>query len=578
MSQCVRILICIALLASLPEGKEKRLARNIPRQPVNAPRFTDITATTNISFRHASAGEQKYIVMGGGVLLLDFDRDGWQDIFFTNAPTVRMFLQKESARSALYQNNHDGTFTDVTEHARVGLPGLAMGGAVGDFDNDSWPDIYVTCLGRNVLYRNNQDGTFSEVTERAGVGDDRWSTGAAFADYDQDGFLDLFVANYVDLKLTDLSSLATVPFCPYRNLSVQCGPRGLKGAGDTLYHNNGDGTFTDVSQSAGLDDPTGYFGLGVLWSDLDNDGRPDLYVANDATPNFLYHNLGNGRFEEIGFFSGTALSTDGTAQAGMGVAACDYLHSGQFSLHVTNFADEYNTLYRNDGQLAFTDATHSTRLAAPTLPYLGWGTACTDLDNDGWPDIFTVNGHVYPQADHLFAGQKYRQRMFLFLNSRDGTFRDDSASAGAALSQLRVSRGAAFGDLDNDGDIDVVVENIDGKPTVLRNESRPRNWITFRLVGVRSNRLAIGARVKVVSGSLLQVEEVHSGGSYLSQNDLRVHFGLDAATRVDRVEIRWPSGATEKLSDLNANRFYTIREGNGIIETSGPVIDPTKRH
>jgi hypothetical protein len=561
-------LLLIWLFAAALTAQTAKPEKPVATTPAIPPpvHFTDITAKTGITFQHASAAENKYIVMAGGVLLLDYDRDGWLDIYFTNAPTVDMALRGEKARSALYHNNHDGTFTDVTDKAGVGYPCWAMGGAVGDYNNDGWPDIYVTCLGRNVLYRNNGDGTFTDVTEQAGVGDAHWSTGAAFADYDGDGFVDLFVSNYVDRRLEDVPRLASAPLCPFLNLQVECGPRGLKGAGDTLYHNNGDGTFTEVSKQAGVDDPNGYYGMGVVWSDFNDDGRPDLYVANDATPHFLYRNDGKGRFTEMGFLSGTAVSADGSTQAGMGVAVCDYLHSGRFSIYVTNFAEEYSTLYRNDGNMSFTDVTYAAKLAQPTIPYLKWGTACMDFDNDGWPDIFVVNGHVYPQADKLLSGPKFKQRKQFFWNQHDGTFRDASNEAGDALKVPQVSRGAAFGDLFNDGNIDVVVENIDGAPMIVRNDGNTYNhWIAFELAGATSNRLAIGARVKAVAGGLSQIDEVRSGGSYLSQNDMRVHFGLGTADHVDRVEVRWPSGKVETISNLAADHFYALKEGSGVV-------------
>jgi enediyne biosynthesis protein E4 len=562
------VVVLVLLLIVTGGGSAGRPARTkaaatLGVKPSNV-RFTDVTASAGITFRSAAAAEDKYIVTGGGVLLLDYDRDGWLDIYFTNAPTVNMYLKRQRAKSALYRNNRDGTFSDVTDAAGVGFPCWAMGGAAADIDNDGWPDIYVTCLGRNVLLHNQQNGTFIDIAVKAGVADERWSTGAAFGDYDNDGLVDLFVSNYVDLRLTEVSHLDSAKTCPYRGLEVQCGPRGLRGAGDSLYHNNGNVTFTDVSQQTRLNDPHGYFGLGAIWTDLDDDGRIDLFVANDATPNFLYHNLGSSRFEEIGFESGTALSADGSAQAGMGVTVCDYLHTGRLSLYVTNFADEYNTLYRNDGKLAFTDVTYVSMLATPTVPYLGWGTACTDFDHDGWSDLFVVNGHVYPQAERLTAGQKYRQRMLFFTNQRDGTFRDDSSSLGLPLTVPHVSRGAAFGDLDNDGDTDAVVENLEGLPTILRNDSAERrHWITLELIGTRSNRMAIGAKVKVIAGPLVQIDEVRSGSSYLSQNDMRLHFGVDAQKVIDRVEIRWPSGVVETIRNVIPNKFYTVREGSG---------------
>ncbi len=349
------------------------------------PQLEDVTAKTGIHFVHTSSPQSKYLVesMSGGVLLLDYDRDGWLDIYFTNAPTVEMAIRGEKSRSALYHNNHDGTFKDVTEKAGIARPCFAMGGAVGDFNNDGWPDIYVTCLGGNVLYRNNGDGTFTDVTSLAGVADGRWSTGAAFGDFDGDGFLDLMVANYVDFHLDDLPVFGSTSYCKYRGVDVQCGPRGLRGAGDSLFHNNGDGTFTDVSKKAGVDDPHGLYGMGVVWADFDNRGRPDVYVANDSGPNFLYRNAGNGKFTEYGLESGTAVSEEGSEQASMGIAVADYLHNGRPSLYVTNFAGEPDELYRNDGNLNFTDVSYPSGVAVPSLPWVKWGAAFFDADNDG---------------------------------------------------------------------------------------------------------------------------------------------------------------------------------------------------
>ena len=536
------------------------------------PQLTDITQSTGIKFSHVSSPDKKYIVesMSGGVALIDYDRDGRLDIYFTNAPTVEMALAGQKVRGALYHNNGDGTFTEVTDKAGVGDAGWAMGACVGDYNNDGWPDLYVTAFGPNTLYRNNGDGTFTDVTKGAAVGDPRWSSGCAFGDYDGDGWVDLLVTNYVDFRLGDLPKFGEGVTCQYRGLAVQCGPKGLKGAGDALYHNNGDGTFTDVSKAAGVNDPNGYYGLGVVWTDLNDDGRLDAFVANDTTPNFLYRNEGQGRFAEIAFVAGVAVNEAGSPQAGMGIALGDYLHTGRLSLFVTNFSEEYNTLYRNEGKLMFTDVSYASGTAVSSLPYVGWGTGFIDLDNDGWLDLLVVNGHVYPQVDTRDIGTKYRQPKLLYLNQRDGTFREVSRDVGTALSVPRVSRGAAFGDLDNDGDIDLVVGELDGRPMILRNDGGNRNnWITLELRGTRSNRLALGARVKVVTGKLAQVDEVQSGGSYLSQNDLRLHFGLGKAERVDRVEIRWPSGKTEVLQNLAARSFYTVKEGEGIVPPVG---------
>ena len=547
-----------------PDGARKRVCKSH-----ETPQLVDITKASGIDFTHLAAPEKKYIVesMSGGVIVMDYDRDGWPDLYFTNAPTVEMALKGQRAKGALYHNNHDGTFTDVTAKAGIASPCFAMGGAVADYDNDGWPDLYVTCLGGNVLYHNNGDGTFTDVTAKAGVADGRWSAGAAFADYDGDGFVDLMVSNYVDFKLNDLPGFGRSPTCKFRGIDVQCGPRGLRGAGDSLYHNNGDGTFTDVSKAAGVDDANGYYGLGVIWSDFNNVGRPDLYVADDSTPNYFYRNMGAGKFKEIGLESGTAVSGDGSEQGSMGVAVADYNHSGRFSIFVTNFADEFNTLYRNDGNFSFTDVSYDAGVALPSLPYVKWGAAFVDLDNDGWPDLFSVNGHVYPQVDSTPSGARYREIANLLMNERDGTFCDAGDLAGPALREARVSRGLAVADLFNDGHVDLVIENLDGAPTLLRNKGVAGNhWVSFELGGTKSNRLAVGARVTLTAGGMTQMDEVRSGGSYLSQNDLRVHFGLAKAAKIEKVEIRWPSGRVEELRDLAADRFYSVLEGAGVVD------------
>ncbi|MEP7074197.1 MAG: CRTAC1 family protein [Acidobacteriota bacterium] len=532
------------------------------------PQFTDVLGKTGIKFIHTSAPEKKYIVesMSGGVILIDYDRDGLLDIYLTNAPTIEMELKGQRSRSSLFHNNGDGTFTDVTDKAGVGYPGFAMGGSVGDFNNDGWPDIYVTCLGANVLYRNNGDGTFTDVAKTAGVDDARWSSGSAFGDYDGDGNLDLFVANYVDFHLNDLPGFGSSPTCKYRGIDVQCGPRGLKGAGDSLYHNNGDGTFTDVSKQTGIADPNGYYGMQSVWGDFGNTGRLDLYVADDSTPNFFYRNDGKGKFAEIGLESGTAVSGDGSEQGSMGVAVGDYLHTGNFSVFVTNFVDEYNTLYRNDGNYNFNDVSLAAKVAQVSRPYVGWGTGFVDFDNDTWLDLFVVNGHVYPQIDTQPQGSRYRQPKLLQMNLGDGTFCDASKLAGPALIEPRAGRGAAFGDLDNDGNIDVVVGDLDGPPMILKNPGIPGNhWITLELGAIKGNPLAIGARVKLTAGGVTQTEEVRSGGSYLSQNDLRIHFGLGKASKADSIEIRWNSGKVETIKDVPADKIYSILEGSGIV-------------
>lgn len=532
------------------------------------PQLVDVIKQTGIKFVHTSAPEKKYIVesMSGGVLLIDYDRDGFLDIYFTNAPTVEMALKNEKSKSLLYRNNGNGTFTDVTDKAGVGFPGYAMGGAVADFNNDGFPDMYITCLGGNVLYKNNGDGTFADATKEAKVADGRWSTGAAFGDIDGDGFLDLIVANYVDFKLNDLPGFGSLPTCKFRGVDVQCGPRGLKGAGDSVFKNNGDGTFSDVTKQVGATDAEGFYGMQPVFSDFGNRGKLDVYMSNDSTPNFFYKNDGKGKFEEIGLLSGTGVSGDGSEQGSMGVAVGDYLHTGNFAIYTTNFVDEYNTLYRNNGDYDFTDVSFTAKVAQASRPYVGWGTGFFDLDNDGWLDLFAVNGHVYPQMDQISSGAKYKQGKLLFINQTNGTFCNGSEQGGAALTELRVSRGAAFGDLDNDGQIDIVVEDLDASPMILKNEGDKTNhWLTLELGAKTGNPLAIGARIKLTTGKIIQTEEIRSGGSYLSSNDLRVHFGLGKAAKADSIEIRWNSGKVETLKDVAADKFYAILEGEGIV-------------
>jgi enediyne biosynthesis protein E4 len=556
-------LLVLVLVLALP----KTGAQGIPVQ------FKDITAAAGIAFKHISSPEKRYIVesMSGGVALFDYDNDGYLDIFFVNSLTVDLVKSGGKTRSALYHNNGDGTFTDVTDKAGVGDIGWGMGVAIGDYNNDGFDDIYVTCLGANHLLKNNGNGTFTDVTQKAGVGESKWSTGAAFVDYDNDGKLDLFVAGYVDFDVNHLPEFGKGRTCQFKGVPVQCGPRGLPGAGDKLYHNNGDGTFTDVSKKAGVSDPDGYYGLGVICSDFDDDGLVDIYVANDSTPSFLYHNNGDGTFKEIGFSSGTAVNENGSEQGSMGVTVGDFDHHGRFSIFKTNFDDDYDTLFRNDGNNSFTDVSYASKEAPATLGYVGWGTKFFDYDNDGWIDLLAVDGHVYPQLP------TYRQRNLVFHNNRDGTFSELAGQLGAVFAEKHTGRGAAFGDIDNDGDIDVVINNLDGAPLLLRNDGgNANNSVLIKTIGVKSNRDGIGARVKIVSGDLVQIDEVRSGGSYLSHNDLRLHFGLEKRTKIDSIEVRWPSGAVDKVANLNANKILTIKEGQGVIEQKAFNTSPRR--
>jgi hypothetical protein len=527
-------------------------------------RLTDVTEAAGITFRHVASPDKKYIVesMSGGVALFDYDSDGLLDLFLVNSLTVDLVKSGGKTRSALYRNQGDGTFKDVTDRAGLADVGWGMGAAAGDFDNDGRTDLYVTCLGPNRLYRNNGDGTFADVTAKAGVADPRWSTGAAFVDYDNDGRLDLFVANYVDFDVSRLPEFGKGKTCQYKGVAVQCGPRGLPGAGDSLYHNNGDGTFAEVSKKAGVSDPQGFYGLGVVCSDFDEDGLTDIFVANDSTPNFLYRNNGDGTFKDVGFVSGAAVNENGSEQGSMGVTVGDYDHDGKFDVFVTNFADEYNTLYRGAARLNFSDVSYAAKLAEVALPLVGWGTKFFDYDNDGWVDLFVANGHVYPQLEN------YKQRKLLHRNNRDGTFSEAAALVGEPLVEKRAARGTAFGDIDNDGDVDLVVGDLDGPPQVLRNDggSAAGNAVLVRLVGVKANRDAVGARVKIAAGDLVQIDEVRSGASYISHSDLRLHFGLGARAKIDSIEVRWPGGAVEKITGAPVNKILTVKEGQGVVE------------
>jgi enediyne biosynthesis protein E4 len=562
--------ICV-LTGQIGAQAAKPASRPVSTATARVPALIDITASTGIHFEHLASPDQKYIVesMSGGVALFDYDGDGWLDIYFTNSPSVSMALEGKKAKGALYHNNHDGTFTDVTDKAGVGYPCWAMGVAVGDYNNDGRPDLAVSCFGGVVLYRNNGDGTFTDVTKAAGIDKDTgWATGVTFGDYDGDGNSDLFVPHYVDFDTHDLPLFGSRKTCQYHDIAVQCGPRGLKGYPDTLFHNNGDGTFTEVAKQAGVADEKRYFGLTAVWSDFDNDGKIDLFVANDGEPNYLYHNEGNGQFKEIGLDAGVAVSEDGVEQANMGVALGDYLNTGRMSIAITHFSDEYATLYRNDGAMSFSDVSHSAGIARSTVPFVGWGNAFLDLDNSGWLDLIMVNGHVYPQVDNAKLGTAYREPKLVFQNQRDGTFKDVSAQTGSAAGVPQVSRGLAVGDLFNRGRLNIIVENLTGAPMILEAQSNPaHHWISFDLEGSPGNRLALNARVRVTTGKLQQTGEVRSGGSYLSQSDLRLHFGLADASRIDKVEVIWPNGSTQTFEDVAADHFYHLKQG-GIL-TSG---------
>ena len=539
---------------------------------LNVARESGLNAKTIFGSEH----KNKYLLetTGCGVAFYDYDNDGWLDIFLVNGSRLEGFPSGSEPISHLFRNNRDGTFTDVTAKAGVGHSGWGQGVCIGDYDNDGWEDLFVTYYGKNVLYHNNGDGTFSDVSQKAGLAGKgtRWNTGCAFVDYDRDGHLDLFVANYIDMDLATAPVPESGP-CLYKGVLVACGPPGLQGGKNILYRNNGDGTFTDVSEAAGIFRANGTYGLGVLTADFDNDGWPDIYVANDSTASALYHNKKNVSFEDIAIEAGCALSPDGKPQAGMGVSAADYDLDGNLDLLKTNFAGDTPSLYRNLGGGNFEDATFTTGLGAHTQ-FLGWGCGFLDFDNDGWPDILICNGHVYPEVEQLKTEAGYAQRKLLYRNLRNGHFADVSLQAGTGISDPAPCRGCAFGDFDNDGDIDVAVNTVNDYPQLLRCDSRlENNWIKIRTIGTKSNRSGIGARLICITHVVgetkphHQIDEVRSGGSYISQNDLRVHFGLGKAEKVDVLEIRWPSGQVDTLKDVKANQLIFVKEGAGITRT-----------
>lgn len=534
------------------------------------PVFQEIAKEVGLTVSHISTEEKRYIVesMSGGVGLFDCDNDGRLDIVIVNGSTIDNFRKGGDPLVTLYHQEPGGKFKDITMEAGLTRRGWGMGVAVADFDNDGNLDLYVTGYGGNALYRNLGACKFEDVTDKAGVRGGGFSTGAAWGDYDRDGHVDLFVSRYVHVDLDHLPAFGSNKDCRYEGIPVQCGPRGLDGEGDLLFHNRGDGTFEEVSKKAGVQDAKGYNGLGVMWVDYDNDGWPDLFVADDATPNYLYHNNRDGTFTDLGLVTGVALSGDGIELSSMGVDFADYDHSGRLSLFSTEFAEAANFLARNLGSNMFDDVSWSSKTAQPSFPYVGWGTGFFDMDNDGWLDIFVANGHVYPQADLIQTAGKYRQPFLLHRNRRDGTFDEVSKEAGLRALPMHSSRGAAFGDIFNTGNVDIVVLNVGEPPSLLRNENRDGNHrVLFHLLGAKSNRAAIGARVTIHSGGVMQFSEVRGGASYLSQNDLRLHFGLGRADNIESLEIRWPNGNTEKLENVKPDAIYTIVEGQGIRET-----------
>jgi len=551
--------------------------------------FTDITVKAGLGRAQNISGSptnKQFLLeeMGCGVALFDYDNDGWLDIFLVNGTSLDPAVRNRNPTSYLFHNNHDGTFTDVTEKARLTRSGWGQGCCVGDYDNDGFDDLFVTYFGRNVLYHNNGDGTFTDVSEQAGVAgsEDRWGAGCCFLDYDRDGQLDLFVANYVNFDPAHAPKPGQAAYCMYNDIPVPCGPLGFAGGTNILYRNRGNGTFADVSEESGIARPrgpssmvfvgrnwqaSGSYGMGAASADFDNDGWPDIYVACDSAPSLLYRNNHDRTFREIAIPAGCALDENGISLSGMGVAVGDFDADGWLDIARTNFSEQVTTLYRNYGNGAFEDASIRAGLGV-NRKYLGFGVGFFDFDNDGWKDLFLANGHVYSQIVDRKLHLSYKEPKVLYRNLGNGRFEDFSAKAGPAIRAENLGRGCAFGDFDNDGDVDVIVNNLDGPPSLLRNEDGNRhNWIMIKCVGTRSNRSAIGTRVKVTSSGHSQIDEVMSGSSYYSQNDFRLHFGLGRATKADSVELTWPSGLKESFQNLPANHLFVLQEAKGILDT-----------
>ena len=544
------------------EGETERLAN-----------FTDVSKSAGLTVQNVFGGvdTKKYIIetTGTGVAIFDYDNDGWPDIFLVNGTTLDAPAGSNGPTNHLYHNNHDGTFTDVTAQAGLGgVSGWGQGVCVGDFDNDGWEDLYVTYYGKNHLYHNDH-GVFTDVSDKAGVsgsGHD-WGTGCAFVDFNRDGRLDLMVANYVDLDLSKTPAPGNGTFCVWKGVPVMCGPRGLPGSKNILYENLGNSTFRDVTKSAHIDQTNGKYAFTVATLDYDDDGWPDIYVSCDSAPSILYHNNHDGTFTDVAVMAGVAFNEDGREQAGMGVTVADYNGDGRPDIFKTNFSDDTPTLYRNDGNGSFTDATYDAGLGKH-LEYLGWGTMFFDFDNDGWPDLILANGHVYPEVEKFGLGSGYKESRLLYHNEGNGKFREITSAAGPGITAPSSSRGLAVGDLWNDGRLSVVINNMSAPPSLLVNSVRsPNHWVEFRTIGSRSNRDGIGARISVKAGQRTQIEEVRSGSSYISQNDLRVHFGLGTARTIEDVRVRWPTGLEESFGSVTEDAIDTLREGIG---TSSP--------
>jgi hypothetical protein len=536
--------------------------------------FVDVAreAGLNVPNVWGDADRKRYIIeaKGSGLAFFDYDNDGWLDIYLTNGTRLgEKWPEGKAPTSQLFKNNRNGTFTNVTGKSGLGRTGWQTGVCVGDYDNDGWDDLFCCFWGHNILFHNNGDGTFTDVTRKAGIYDEqvRWGAGCTFLDYDRDGYLDLFVCNYSRLDPAKTPGPGDSPICQWKGIPVMCGPRGLPGDTNVLYHNDGNGTFTDVSEKAGILKSGPRYSITSVSYDFDNDGWPDIYVAVDSEPSILFHNNHDGTFTDVAVMAGSAYSENGHEQAGMGVGVADYDCDGWFDIFKTNFADDTSNLYHNNGDGTFSDVSFAAGVGINNQ-YVAWGCGFLDFDNDGWPDIMQINGHVYPEIDTHDIGQNYKNPRLVYKNLGNGKFKDVSSAMGPGITEQFSSRGAAFGDYDNDGDIDVLILNMSDLPSLLRNDGgNKQNWIKIKLIGTKCNRTAIGARVRVVTGNHSQMDEVHSGGSVMSQSDLRLHFGLGKAPTVDLIEVKWPTTQKiEKFAQVKANQIITIREGGGIVD------------
>jgi hypothetical protein len=536
--------------------------------------FVDVAKEAGLTIPNVWGGvdHKRYIIeaKGSGLAFFDYDQDGWLDIYLTNGNRLGAnWPAGQEPTSHLYKNNRDGTFTEVTEKSGLARTGWQTGVCVGDYDNDGWDDLFCCFWGHNILFHNNGDGTFTDVTKKAGLYQEthRWGAGCSWLDYNRDGHLDLFVCNYIKLDPEQTSATGDAPTCQWKGMPVMCGPRGLQADTNILYRNNGDGTFTDVSEKSGILKPGPRYSITSVSYDFDNDGWPDIYVAVDSEPSILYHNNHDGTFTDIAVAAGCAYSENGHEQAGMGVAVADYDCDGWFDIFKTNFADDTCNLYHNNGDGSFTDVTFPSGIAVNNR-YVAWGCGFADFDNDGWPDIMQINGHVYPEIDQAHSAEKFKNPRLVYKNLGNGRFQDVSSQMGPGISEQFSSRGAAFGDYDNDGDIDALILNLNDPPSLLRNDGgNKQNWVKIKLIGTQCNRTAIGARVRVVTGKHVQMNEVHSGSSVMSQSDLRLHFGLGKSATVDLIEVKWPTTQKiEKFTHVKANQILTIREGSGIVK------------